>query len=219
MVFFACNGHVNYIHIASCIGFPLIILSFAIFRDHGNNSGLTSWKPYGVPLLAQVSRNETICGYDIHERVHKMLMPMLRNQDSQYSAIQSSVSTRTQNYHTDDDSKFELYLLDDSNTIIEKSNDAIRVPQSSLAAVFFINWSKAGLKKIDTNHLENLPEVFKFAPPAKRTRGEPLSLYACLDAFLREEPLVPEEMWLVYSFLIPRYICFLKITIISWLHL
>ncbi|KAK3118773.1 hypothetical protein QOZ80_9BG0707130 [Eleusine coracana subsp. coracana] len=69
--------------------------------EHGNNSGLKPWKPYGVPLLAQISRNETVSGY----------------------------------------------------------------------------------------------EVFKFAPPAKRTRGEPLSLYACLDAFLREEPLVPEEMW------------------------
>ncbi|KAL6593371.1 hypothetical protein ACP70R_049026 [Stipagrostis hirtigluma subsp. patula] len=162
--------------------------------DHGNSSTLMPWKPYGVPLVAQIPRNEIVTGHDIHELVNKMLVPMLGNQDCQHLAVQNSVSTRTQSYHTDS-CKFQLQLVDDSNTVIEKSDDVIRVPQSSLAAVFFVNWPKAELKKIDTHHLENLPEVFKFAPPAKRTRGEPLSLYACLDAFLREEPLVPEDMW------------------------
>ncbi|KAG8090764.1 hypothetical protein GUJ93_ZPchr0011g27883 [Zizania palustris] len=161
--------------------------------DHGSNNSSTSWKPYGVPLLAQVSRNETVTGFHIHEMVCKMLVPMQRNQESQHS-VQSSVSTRTQTYHTDG-SKFQIQLIDDSNTVIEQSNDTIRVPQSSLAAVVFVNWSKSDLKKLNIHHLENLPEVFKYAPPAKRTRGEPLSLYACLDAFLREEPLVPEDMW------------------------
>ncbi|KAK1585729.1 hypothetical protein QYE76_067043 [Lolium multiflorum] len=162
--------------------------------DHGNNSSLTSWKSYGVPLLAQICRNETVTGSDIHEMARKMLVPMLRNQVSQHSAVQSSLSTRTQSYHTDN-SKFQLQLIDDSNTVIEQTDHGIRVPQSSLATVIFVNWSKSDLKKLNTNHLEHLPEVFKYAPPAKRTRGEPLSLYACLDAFLREEPLVPEEMW------------------------
>lgn len=162
--------------------------------DLGNNSSSTSWKPYGVPLLAQISRNETVTGSDIHEMAHKMLVTMFRNHVAQHSAVQSSLSTRTQSYHTDI-SKLQLQLIDDSNTVIEQTDYAIRVPQSSLATVIFVNWSKLDLKKLNTNHLEHLPEVFKYAPPAKRTRGEPLSLYACLDAFLREEPLVPEEMW------------------------
>jgi ubiquitin carboxyl-terminal hydrolase 4/11/15 len=126
----------------------------------------------------------------------KMLVPMLRNQVAQHATVQSSLSTRTQSYYTDN-SKFQLQLIDDSNTVVEQTDYGIRVPQSSVATVYFVNWSKSDLKKLNTNHLEHLPEVFKYAPPAKRTRGEPLSLYACLDAFLREEPLVPEEMWLV----------------------
>jgi ubiquitin carboxyl-terminal hydrolase 4/11/15 len=176
----------------------VIILSFATCRDHGNNNILTSWKPYGVPLIAQIPRNETVTGFDIHELVHKMLVPMLRNQDSPHFAAHSSLSTRMHSYNTDS-SKLELQLIDDSNTVIEKSNDSIRIPQSSLATVFFVNWFKADLKKINTDPLEHLPEVFMYAPPAKRTRGEALSLYACLDAFLREEPLVPEDMWLVFN--------------------
>jgi ubiquitin carboxyl-terminal hydrolase 4/11/15 len=61
-----------------------------------------------------------------------------------------------------------LQLIDDSNTVIGKLNDSIRVPQSSLATIFFINWSKEDMKKINTDHLEYLPEVFMYAPPAKR---------------------------------------------------
>ncbi|CAN6362928.1 unnamed protein product [Urochloa humidicola] len=162
--------------------------------DRGNNNSLTSWRPFGVPLLAQIPRNETVTGFDIHELVHRMIVPVLRNQDSPHLFAQNSVSTRMHSYNTDN-SKLQLQLIDDSTTVIEKSSDSIRVPQSSLATVFFVNWSKADLKKINTDNLEYLPEVFMYAAPAKRTRGEALSLYACLDAFLREEPLVPEDMW------------------------
>ncbi|KAG2617849.1 ubiquitin carboxyl-terminal hydrolase 5-like isoform X1 [Panicum virgatum] len=133
--------------------------------DHANNNSLASWKPYGVPLLAQIPRNETVTGFDIHELVHKMLVPMLRNQDSPQLAAQNSPSLHS--YNTDS-SKLQLQLIDDSNTVIGKLNDSIRVPQSSLATIFFINWSKEDMKKINTDHLEYLPEVFMYAPPAKR---------------------------------------------------
>ncbi|CAO2144099.1 unnamed protein product [Urochloa humidicola] len=162
--------------------------------DRGNSNNSTSWRPFGVPLLAQIPRNETVTGFDIHEFVHRMLVPMLRNQDSPHVSAQNTVSTRMHSYNTDN-SKLQLQLIDDSTTVIENSSHSIRVPQSSLATVFFVNWSKADLKKINTDNLEYLPEVFMYAAPAKRTRGEALSLYACLDAFLREEPLVPEDMW------------------------
>jgi len=153
------------ISINTCCEFILIILFFAICRDHANNNSLASWKPYGVPLLAQIPRNETVTGFDIHELVHKMLVPMLRNQDSPQLAAQNSPSLHS--YNTDS-SKLQLQLIDDSNTVIGKLNDSIRVPQSSLATIFFINWSKEDMKKINTDHLEYLPEVFMYAPPAKR---------------------------------------------------
>jgi ubiquitin carboxyl-terminal hydrolase 4/11/15 len=52
------------------------------------------------------------------------------------------------------------------------------------------------LKKYDTNLLGSLPEVFKPQLFTKRTQ-ESVSIYKCLEAFLREEPLGPEDMWLV----------------------
>jgi hypothetical protein len=120
-----------------------------------------------------------------------MLSPMKLNQGPNH--------TSTTNYQTTCGMK--LQLLDKGNSCLdlfeEEGERTIVVPANSISAVVFVNWSKMDLKRYDITSMENIPEVVKYAPPLKRTRGEPLSLYACLDAFLREEPLVPEDMWLV----------------------
>lgn len=41
-----------------------------------------------------------------------------------------------------------------------------------------------------------MPEVFKSDFLAKKPQ-ESVSLYKCLEAFLQEEPIGPEDMWLV----------------------
>ena len=90
-----------------------------------------------------------------------------------------------------------LQLLNEDNVCIDLSSgeEAVQLPSSSSVTVY-LDWSQKLLKKFDTCHLENLPEVFKSGPVLKKARTEPLSLYSCLESFLREEPLVPEDMWL-----------------------
>jgi hypothetical protein len=128
-----------------------------------------------------------------------MLSPMKLNQGPNY--------TSTSSYQTTCGMK--LQLLDKGNSCLdlfeEEGERTIVVPANSISAVVFVNWSKMDLKRYDITSIENIPEVVKYAPPLKRTRGEPLSLYACLDAFLREEPLVPEDMWLVLVSFLPDF--------------
>ncbi|PKU81052.1 ubiquitin carboxyl-terminal hydrolase 5 [Dendrobium catenatum] len=97
-----------------------------------------------------------------------------------------------------------LELVDENNQLIdlstveEKSFKLLSSSSSSSSSsiLVFINWYQKDFQNYDTRRLEILPEVYKYGPPLpKRSRGEPLSLYTCLDAFLREEPLVPEDMW------------------------
>lgn len=106
--------------------------------------------------------------------------------------------------------KLPLQLVDENNVCIDLSvgeDKPIRLPTSSSSILVFIDWSEKDLKKYDTHYLDNLPEVFKYGNANKKSRteprAEPLSLYTCLEAFLREEPLVPEDMWLVYLSLSP----------------
>lgn len=94
-----------------------------------------------------------------------------------------------------------LQLVDESNVWFDLSlegDKTIRIPSSSTSIVVYVDWSQKLLEKYNTHFLENLLEVFKNGPVTKKARTEPLSLYTCLEAFLREEPLVPEDMWLVH---------------------
>ena len=47
----------------------------------------------------------------------------------------------------------------------------------------------------DASYLKDLPEVHKTGFTVKKTRQEAISLFSCLDAFLTEEPLGPDDMW------------------------
>lgn len=93
-----------------------------------------------------------------------------------------------------------LKLVAENNSCIDLSarkDKAIKLASSSTSILIYVDWSQKLSEKYDTHYLETLPEVYKYGPVTKKARTEPLSLYTCLEAFLREEPLVPEDMWLV----------------------
>ncbi|KAG5054989.1 hypothetical protein JHK85_007499 [Glycine max] len=90
-----------------------------------------------------------------------------------------------------------LLLVDDNNACIDLSmgeEKVVKLSPLSPKILVYIDWSQKLLEKYDTHTLETLPEVLKYGPVTKKARTEPLSLYTCLEAFLREEPLVPEDM-------------------------
>ncbi|KAK2418567.1 ubiquitin carboxyl-terminal hydrolase [Trifolium repens] len=91
---------------------------------------------------------------------------------------------------------FEFHLMLSGRLIDIKitSNEPLPVAMLPRKLELFVVWSDDMLKKYDTNLLGSLPEVFKPQLFTKRTQ-ESVSIYKCLEAFLREEPLGPEDMW------------------------
>jgi hypothetical protein len=77
-----------------------------------------------------------------------------------------------------------------------KTNEPILVSGLTKELEVLVLWSDKMIEKYDTGPLSSLPEVFK---PQRfmRRHQESASLYKCLGAFLKEEPLGPEDMWLV----------------------
>eukprot|EP00850_Spirogloea_muscicola_P008446 SM000045S16191 [mRNA] locus=s45:115630:120643:- [translate_table: standard] len=60
------------------------------------------------------------------------------------------------------------------------------------------DWSRWALKQdVDAAVYDIPPEVLHSGAPAllKKPRQEAINLYTCLEAFLREEPLGPDDMW------------------------
>ena len=147
--------------------------------------------------------------------VYTMLSPLRSTQSVENAEASDTRIAATSDRSTDskascsenDDSNSEataitelpLLLFDEKNECINLSvgkEKTIKIASSSESIVVYIDWSQKLLENYDTHYLENLPEVFKYGPVTKKARNEPLSLYTCLEAFLREEPLVPEDMWL-----------------------
>ncbi|KAK4758907.1 hypothetical protein SAY87_020208 [Trapa incisa] len=154
------------------------------------------WKPCGTPSIAVIS-TDGIQRSEIHRTVHKMLLPFLKKTSAQSDPSDmlgqnSDPSTSPQ----PDSEELPLQLVDENNACINLSvgDEAIKCSSSSFLHLV-INWSTELLEKYDIHCLESLPEVCKYGYVSKKARTEPLSLYACLEAFLREEPLVPEDMW------------------------
>lgn len=58
-----------------------------------------------------------------------------------------------------------------------------------------LDWTEKDHELYDASYLKDLPEVHKTGPTVKKTRQEAISLFSCLDAFLKEEPLGPDDMW------------------------
>ncbi|KAJ4975516.1 hypothetical protein NE237_000622 [Protea cynaroides] len=196
-----------------------------LIHRRGEQGSTVDWKPYGTPLVSPISHDDVITRGDVQSIVHTILSPMLRVKSHRSSdlpennipvaashasqAVNSSEvcadamvsdsidkddSTSLPSMH----SKLPLQLVDENNACIDLSTGEekpIRFSSSS-PIIVFIDWSQEQLEKYDTHYLDNLPEVLKYGNVAKKARLEPLSLYTCLEAFLREEPLVvPEDMW------------------------
>uniref|UniRef100_A0A803MRX8 Ubiquitin carboxyl-terminal hydrolase n=1 Tax=Chenopodium quinoa TaxID=63459 RepID=A0A803MRX8_CHEQI len=179
-------------------------------KETVNAQSVKGWKPYGTPLVSPISCDDVTTRGDVQSMVRTMLSPLLKHREKYdmsengiLSAVEpsseSSSWTERINDATHGTGKLPLHLVDENNVCIDLSvgeEKPIKISSSSKSLLVFINWSKELLEEYDTSYLESLPEVCKNGLPAKKARTEPLSLYSCLEAFLREEPLVSEpDMW------------------------
>ncbi|XVF00085.1 hypothetical protein REPUB_Repub03eG0255200 [Reevesia pubescens] len=189
-----------------------VLLQLIHRRQEQETSDAQRWKPFGTPLLSSLSCDDVIRSGDIQTIVLRMLTPLLNggieyshNSDPSTSGVATDpsdhssgeVDTNRASTSTKVLPKLPLQLVDESKTCIDLSvGDEKAVNMSGASPiVVYLDWSSKLLEKYNMNYLENLPEVFKYGPITKKARTEPLSLYTCLEAFLREEPLVPEDMW------------------------
>ncbi|XP_073132926.1 ubiquitin carboxyl-terminal hydrolase 9-like isoform X2 [Henckelia pumila] len=58
-----------------------------------------------------------------------------------------------------------------------------------------LDWTEKEHDLYAASYLKDLPVVHKSGVLAKKTKQEAISLFSCLDAFLKEEPLGPDDMW------------------------
>lgn len=100
------------------------------------------------------------------------------------------------------DADLQFYTTDEKGTVKESEiqvGESVVGSDKSKRLYVLVCWPEKQIERYDTRLLTSLPEVFKFSFLTKKPQ-EAVSLYKCLEAFLQEEPLGPEDMWSVHLY-------------------
>ncbi|KAF5477969.1 hypothetical protein F2P56_004572 [Juglans regia] len=175
-------------------------------------------KLFGTPLVTYLGE-DALNGADISLAVSRMLSPLrkryssltkahnskengfvseatnepLGSYNSQSGPGDQSINNTELEETSSRDMSLQLSLTngDLSCKPIEKDT----LIKSSQLVKAFLDWSDKEHELYDSSYLKDLPEVHKTVFTVKKTRQEAVSLFSCLEAFLTEEPLGPDDMW------------------------
>lgn len=181
------------------------------FRQFISGKSSPTWKAFGIPLVSRLCDVEN--GSDVENLYLKLLssfkMPTefftenLDNPTEEEATDKADTdgTTSVEDTNSTDvketaeslpDPVLRLYLTDDRGSSIESEILKEKPVNKSKRVNVLARWPVKELDVYDTCLLSSLPEVCKFG--TKRPQ-ESVSLYKCLESFLTEEPLGPDDMW------------------------
>lgn len=198
--------------------FPLVVFMHQQIEENNFlGKKTTSWKAFGIPLVASC---KIANGSDIRALYLKLLDPYLDPAHDIIDNCDITVSTTNEgtaeledstclesgeggdtavknslDMHTNTD--FIFYRTDEKGTgrgseiVMNEQITCITLPWRLNVIVC---WPDKLVERRSTHLLSSLPETFKSGFLSKQPQ-ESVSLYRCLEAFLKEEPLGPEDMW------------------------
>ncbi|OIV92275.1 hypothetical protein TanjilG_00293 [Lupinus angustifolius] len=172
------------------------------------------YRSFGVPVIARLSSISD--ENDVRREFLKLINPFImsnedildecdkddntnkkRSKDDELGDTTSSAavgSDADSNNGTEDDFEFFLSGGQGFGNSKIKLNEPLPFTELPQKLEVHVVWPDKMLKKCDTYHLNLLPEVFKPQLFTKRMQ-ESVSIYKCLESFLKEEPLGLEDMW------------------------
>lgn len=197
---------------------PAVVFMHQQAEENYNSTKLTSsWKAFGIPLIAC---SKIVNGLDVRELYLKLIKAsMVPSEDSvgddgmektnkKLSAIEKSIdgdaatdscpeeAASANRNESDDD--LEFYLTNEKGTVRETRiamDEPIKITALSGRLSVLVCWPGSMVNLYKTCNLpSSIPQVFKPDFLSKRPQ-ETVALYKCLEAFLKEEPLGPDDMW------------------------
>ncbi|XP_022722128.1 ubiquitin carboxyl-terminal hydrolase 9-like isoform X2 [Durio zibethinus] len=167
---------------------------------------------FGTPLVTYLGEDQP-SGANIETAVSKVLSPFKRTYPSAKAHIGKengflsdgldeqcgssdamSVANAELEVTSSTDLSLPLLLIDDSFMNFKAFKKDTFFESGKILRVV-LDWTDKEQELYDANYLKDIPEIHKAGFAAKKTRQEAISLSSCLDAFLMEEPLGPDDMW------------------------
>ncbi|WVZ91328.1 hypothetical protein U9M48_037516 [Paspalum notatum var. saurae] len=197
---------------------PIVVFRNQRMESSIASFGRKSWKAFGTPLVASLP--ETVTGNTIRNLFLKVMAPLRvsRDDDADADQIIGESSLVNENADVNMSSDASEHTSMDSNSVeaTTRTEDAIQFfltnerfpdqpmkiemdqsitlkdPHKRLHVSVF--WEDHGLEQYSLSSLDSLPEIYKAVLFSRRPQ-DTCSLYACLEAFIKEEPLGPDDMW------------------------
>ncbi|KAF8082389.1 hypothetical protein N665_0829s0006 [Sinapis alba] len=163
-------------------------------------------KYFGIPLVTYVN-TEPLSGSDIDAIISGLLSPLHRTPslsstveenghipDVADGSLSPKDTVMEGNAVGDGELSFNVFLTETYSSSLKPLEPGfVANPRSAKKVV--VKWSEKEHEKYDSSSLDvDLPEVYKPSILVKKTKKE-ISLFSCLEAFIAEEPLGPEDMW------------------------
>ncbi|OIV99196.1 hypothetical protein TanjilG_19692 [Lupinus angustifolius] len=163
----------------------------------------------------QISTEETLGDFDVSKKTEETLLDFDVSKKTEETLGDFDVSKKTEeiaksegtrppslspNVNGSDspsDGGMEFYITDEKGTVKDSKillNEPLAINGELKLLHVLVDWSDKQIQQYDTRLFNSLPEVFKYSFFTKKPQ-EPVSLYKCLEAFLQEEPLGPDDMW------------------------
>ncbi|KAM0825955.1 hypothetical protein ACQ4PT_069206 [Festuca glaucescens] len=197
---------------------PIVVFKNERMESSLSSFGRKSWKNFGTPLVSNLP--DTINGRTIYDLFLKVLTPFRALKDDmsdvdqitgksspvngtsdiEMSSDAAECSSINNNAGEDDimtEGGMEFFLNSErfpNPRMKIEMDQTVTVSNPKKRLLVSVSWQDNGLKQYNLDSLDSLPEVFKAVLFARRPQ-ETCSLYACLEAFIKEEPLGPEDMW------------------------
>lgn len=200
---------------------PLVVFTHEEMADGYFNGKATLYpKIFGIPLITRLSNVDK--GSDIHNVFQKLLGPFVKTsaatsddhdqigdsadddifkmEDITGSSLSCDVNLMNKaGNDLNSDKGLQFFLADEKGWKLNESkieiNEPFSVMDSARRVNLYVRWPDELIEQYDIKRFSTLPVIFKSGLFAKKPQ-ESVSLYSCLEAFLTEEPLGPEDMWL-----------------------
>lgn len=176
----------------------------------------TRWKNFGVPLVARLP--ESVNGSTVHSLFLTVMNPFRQSKDVVFESEKQNCDQSHVNEVSDMDASSSVadcdgtadtlegnciedevqFYLADERALVQQAkiemDEPISLASSGKRLHMLVCWQEKAMEQYDLSLLNTLPEIYKSGFFAKKSQDS-FSLYSCLEAFLKEEPLGPEDMW------------------------
>lgn len=198
---------------------PIVVFRNQRMESSLSSFGRKSWKTFGTPLVSS-SLPDTVTGSNIYNLFLKVMTPFRVSRGDAAVADQtlgeSSLVDETEDINMSSDASEHTSINNNSVEDETGTEDVMqffltneRIPDQRMKIEMDLSitvndphkrlhvavcWEDSGLDQYNFSSLNSLPEVYKAVLFSRRPQ-DTCSLYACLEAFIKEEPLGPEDMW------------------------